>query len=242
MNLIIREDLSQAIDQTWQHITSPGTWLSSSQRLAVATEARIATSCTLCEQRLAALSPLTALNGDHDHDHHCQLNSDWIDLVHRIRTDHARFSSNWLHKEIIGNVVSDTEYVEIISIVALVTALDTFTDTLGLPRRELLSPLPGKPSRYRPDCAQSNLAWIATIDPDDASGPEVDIYANQSAANIHRALSLVPQEKLAFFALDDVMYLPDQALRQFDKEFRAIDHQQIELLAARVSAINQCYY
>ena len=236
----MREDLRQTIDNTWQHIATAGTWLSSEQRLAVATEARMATECKLCEQRLAALSPLTELKGEHDN---CsQLNSDWIDLVHRIRTDHARFSSSWLHKDIINRVVSDAEYVEIISIVALVTALDTFTDTLGLSRRELPTPSPGKPSCYRPNCAQSDLAWIATIAPEDASGPEADIYANQSAANIHRALSLVPQEKLAFFALDDVMYLPDQALRQFDKEFRAIDHQQIELLAARVSAINQCYY
>ena len=36
---------------------------------------------------------------------------------------------------------------------------------------------------------------------------------------------------------------PDIALlRQFDREPRAITHAQIELLAARMSALNQCVY
>jgi len=36
--------------------------------------------------------------------------------------------------------------------------------------------------------------------------------------------------------------LPPAAMRDFDNEYRAIDHAQIELVAGRVSALNQCVY
>ena len=63
-----------------------------------------------------------------------------------------------------------------------------------------------------------------------------------SAVNIHRALSLVPAEVAGFFDLDAAHYLPDGVLRDFGTEYRALTHAQIEFLAARVSAINQCFY
>ena len=59
---------------------------------------------------------------------------------------------------------------------------------------------------------------------------------------IHRALSLVPAEVTGFFDLDTVHYLPDAVLRDYGNEYRALTHAQIEFLAARVSAINQCFY
>ncbi len=66
--------------------------------------------------------------------------------------------------------------------------------------------------------------------------------ASLGAVNIHRALSLVPEEVKGFFDLDTAQYLPDAALRDFATEYRDLTHAQIELLAARVSAINRCHY
>jgi len=37
-------------------------------------------------------------------------------------------------------------------------------------------------------------------------------------------------------------YLPGAVMRDFSREHRAISHPQIELLAARVSALNRCLY
>ena len=52
----------------------------------------------------------------------------------------------------------------------------------------------------------------------------------------------MPAEVAGLFDLDAVQYLPDAALRDFGTEYRALTHAQIEFLAARVSAINQCFY
>ena len=71
---------------------------------------------------------------------------------------------------------------------------------------------------------------------------DLDPYTIHGDKNIHRALSLVPQEVLNFFDLDVELYLKDHQIRDFDHEHRALSHAQIEMLAGRVSALNGCYY
>jgi AhpD family alkylhydroperoxidase len=60
-----------------------------------------------------------------------------------------------------------------------------------------------------------------------------------------RALSLVPAEANAWFHLVETLYLPLPAIRarreQF-KDHRAISHAQIELIASRVSILNDCSF
>jgi hypothetical protein len=56
------------------------------------------------------------------------------------------------------------------------------------------------------------------------------------------ALTLVPDEARSFFDLVAHQYLPGPAMRDFTHEYRAVSHAQIELIAGRVSALNQCTY
>jgi len=78
--------------------------------------------------------------------------------------------------------------------------------------------------------------------PEDASGPETGLY--ESAAfvpNIARALSQVPdhvrllqrESRTHYVAMADI---PDPSVR------RELDRLQMELVAARVSAMNECFY
>ena len=53
---------------------------------------------------------------------------------------------------------------------------------------------------------------------------------------------LVPADVKIFFDLCVHHYLGPLEMRDFGREFRAITHAQIELLAARVSALNRCFY
>ncbi|MYF85779.1 MAG: hypothetical protein F4178_04635 [Rhodospirillaceae bacterium] len=113
---------------------------------------------------------------------------------------------------------------------------------MGLPRHALPAPAPGEPRRRRPAGAKDGLAWMPTVAPEDVTQAEAGMYDGLAAVNIHRALSLVPAEVVGFFDLDAEHYLPDAQLRDFGTEYRALTHAQIEFLAARVSAINQCVY
>ncbi len=137
--------------------------------------------------------------------------------------------------------MDDTDYVEIVSIISHVTAIDTFARALGLAVQPLPEPQAGPPSHYRPAEARQGEAWLPTIAWDDA-GPNEKDFCHGRESSIRRALTLVPDEARSFFDLGAHQYLPGDAMREYSKKIRAITRAQIELLAGRVSAINQCTY
>jgi hypothetical protein len=238
--LPIREDLAAQIDSAWERLRRPGTWWPGAERLAIAAEARQAENCRLCRKRKAALSPYTVAG---EHDHLGVLPAAAIEAIHRLKTDAGRITETWLRVLIDhADSLAETQYVEIVAIVAIVTGLDTFDDALGRPRRFLPSAIEGLPTRQRPAGVQRNLAWVATLAPEDVDSSDPDPYPVHGAKNIHRGLSLVPQEVFNFFDLDVELYLKDHEIRDFENDYRAISHAQIELVAGRVSALNGCYY
>jgi hypothetical protein len=66
------------------------------------------------------------------------------------------------------------------------------------------------------------------------------MLAHFPGPNVGRALSLVPRDNQSFFALVGSMY----ALRDFQDLVwdRPLSRPQVELVAARVSALNECFY
>jgi hypothetical protein len=151
---------------------------------------------------------------------------------------------------VIASGTPDTEYVEIVGVIATVVSIDTFCRAIGMPPHPLPQPIAGEPHRRRPRTAhQRGEAWVPMIHPKDLEGDleteEERVLANYWGgvlANIRRALSLVPEEAYAWFQLVETQYLPGKAMRDFANEYRAITHAQIELIAGRVSVLNQCFY
>jgi alkylhydroperoxidase family enzyme len=236
--LPIREALAFEYQRAWQRLAAPGTWWSGADRLAIADETRQAAGCALCRQRKHALSPYTVTG------HHSSLevlSAPVIDVVHRLATDAGRLTRKWLSATLDAGL-SEEQYVEVVAVVAVIVALDTFDHSLGRPLRPLPLAQPGEPTRHRPAGAKRDLAWVMTVAPEDLADGDPDPYTIHGSKNIHRALSLVPQEVLNFFDLDVELYLKDHEIRDFDHEYRALSHPQIELLAGRVSALNGCYY
>ena len=137
--------------------------------------------------------------------------------------------------------IPDTYFVEIVSVIAHTTAIDTFAKGIGVPIRALPEPQTGEPSNYRPAEARQHQAWAPNIAWDEFGPNEADYFVGRQA-NIRRALTLVPDEARSFFDVVSAQYLAGPQMTDFGNEFRAITHLQIELLAARVSALNQCTY
>ena len=104
------------------------------------------------------------------------------------------------------------------------------------------SPEPGTPTNYRPPGAQSDGAWVPLIPKDQAVGLEADLYDGGVVPNVWRALSLVPDEVRAFFKLLAAQYMAVGKVVDVDTNDRAISRAQIELIASKVSALNQCFY
>jgi len=184
------------------------------------------------------LSPYT-INGTHEASD--GLCADAIETIHRLTTDASRCTENWV-ADITSGELSDEQYIEIVSIVATISGLDTFDQALGRNIRELPRPVTGNPTRQRPSGAVKDIAWVATLSPETVGEDEPNPFPLHGSIHIHRAMSLVPQEVINFFDLDVELYLKDHEIRDFEHEFREISHAQIELIAGRASAINGCYY
>ncbi len=237
----MRESLAREVERARERLAAAGTWWSGAERLAIAAEARRASHCDLCRRRKDALSPYT-VEGAHDTDG--VLPAAAVEAIHRVRTDAGRITQSWLDGLIHGEKpkLADGAYVEIVSIVAIVTALDVLDMALGRSPQAFRDPVAGEPSRHRPVGAAKDLAWVATLAPEAVTAEDPNPYPVHGDKNIHRALSLVPQEVFNFFDLDVELYLKDHEIRDFGTEYREISHAQIELIAGRASALNNCYY
>ncbi len=235
----IRPGLAQAIERAWARLAEPGTWWTGDERIAIAEETRHAMTCALCAARKDALSPMHV---EGHHDSLGVLSSAAVDAIHRIRTDAGRLTQKWF-QGLQGQGLDDTAYVEIIGVVATVSAVDTFDRGMGLPQRALPDPLPGAPTRHRPRGAKPGLGWLPTLAPQDVTD-DPDPFVRFGAYNIQRAMSLVPQEVIAFFDLDVELYFyeADFPERSVQITERALSEAQIEMMAARAASLNGCYY
>jgi hypothetical protein len=117
-------------------------------------------------------------------------------------------------------------YVELVGIVAQVTTVDTFHRAMSLELEPLPGPFPGEPSRETPDSpARKTRAWVPMVGP----------------PTIPSSLSAVPAEMAAMEALHGPAYLSfaemaDPAIK------KGLNRAQIELVAARTSAVNECFF
>jgi len=235
--IAVRNDIVEAHRRAWQRIAKPGTWWAGQKRVAIAAEARNARKCTLCMERKAALSP-HAMEGRHDSLGDLPENA--VEVIHRVVTDPGRLSKDWF-EGVLTSGVEDTQYVEIIGVVVTVVSIDSFCRGIGVPRHPLPEPVEGQPSQHRPKGAKLEGAWVPMIPQGKAKGSEADLYKEGRCPNVGRALSLVPNEVRGLKDLMAAQYVPINQVIDVRVE-RSISRAQMELIAGKVSALNQCFY
>ena len=128
------------------------------------------------------------------------------------------------------------------SVICMVMVIDTFSRALGAPPPALPTPVDGAPSGYRARNAAHHDAWVSHVEPEDVVPEDGFLYHDGPQPPVIKALSLVPDAKRAYWELADTHYLPYAELPRFDRSIRAISRAQIEVIAARTSAIHQCVY
>jgi hypothetical protein len=233
----VREDLTASQRRAWKRLAEPGAWWTGAERVAIAAEARNARSCRLCRERQTALSA-SAISGEHEG--LGSLSGAAVDSIHRITTDHGRLSKVWFEQNRAAGIEAGP-YVEIVGIVTTVVSIDSFCRGLGLPPHPLPTPVAGEPSRYRPAGATTGNAWVPTITFLRARGAEADLYDGRPTGNVMTALSLVPDEVRTLKDLSATHYLSPEKMIDLGAG-RSLDRAQMELIAARVSVLNECFY
>jgi hypothetical protein len=235
-DLPIREDLRAAHAAAWADLQAAGTWWTGAERVAIAAEVRHAPGCALCRERKAALSPF-AVTGTHDGAH--ELPEHVVDVVHRIRTDPGRLSRAWFDG-VVAAGLEPAPYVELVGITTLVSGLDYFCAALGIAPFALPAPLPGAPTRALPAGLTTGEAWVPMLAPESDDGRA--LFENATLVpNIVRSLSLVPDAVRTMRTVLATHYFKPSDLLDLTKQ-RTLDRVQVELVAARVSALNECFY
>lgn len=235
----IREDLSAAYREYWSRLAKPGSWWTGAERVAIARESRNAVSCGFCAQRKEALSPYN-FAGEHEHDG--VLDPLVVDAIHRIITDQTRITESYVqNNEAAG--MSREQYVELSSIVTVTFSIDEFNRALGLPLEPLPEAEDGEPDHYRPAHTKDGTGFVPMIPAEGNVGPEADLWPEGANANVLRAYSVVPDAVRNWMLVGDAQYLSMSGMQIFAGDTgRSIDRMQIELVAARVSSHNECFY
>ncbi|MEM9466800.1 MAG: hypothetical protein AAGA90_15610 [Actinomycetota bacterium] len=148
-------------------------------------------------------------------------------VIDKIATDPGSVDRAWASVQI--EALGDGPYVELVGIAAVAVIVHMYAECAGeavVPLGEPASDA-GEPSRERPHGLGDIGAHVPMIDPFDF-------------ANVARALSLVPTANLAFYTLVRPMY-SEAGFEHLVWE-TPLSRPQVELVASRVAALNECFY
>lgn len=222
---LLSPNLKQAHEHSWLGIGTAGALFTGAQRVEFVRIAREALDCELCAQRKAALSP----NIDGEHDGGGDLDPAIVDAIHRIRIDPGRLTRAWFDQ--VTSTLTQAEYVELVSVVTSAVIIDTLHNALGLGVPTLPRADRSRPSRQINAQAVDAGAWLPIL----AAPTTMSDTGLPQVPNIARSLGLVPSALDLFFNT----FRPHYALANIPL---SISQGQAEFVAARVSAMNECFY
>jgi hypothetical protein len=234
--LPIPETMRGAHRRAWERLAAPGAWWTGAEKVSIAAEVRAARTCGLCRERKAALSP-HAVPGEHAASD--VLPAAAVEAAHRIASDPGRLTRAWYEKTLAAGL-SDGHYVELLGVVVTVVNLDALHRALGVAPEALPAPRAGEPSRERPPATLEG-AWVPLLALDSAEGRAL-FGGLPRVPNVVRALSLVPDMVRQLKELSEAHYLPMNDVIDPRARMRALSRPQMELIAGRVSALNECFY
>ncbi len=201
-----RADVQAIVAQTVAGLAQPGSFFTGAERVALAETARLALGRGL------------------------QLDSIPEPFDEATRLVSADAAS--IRRELVEHwAIADLDrlsYVELVSVVARLSAADAYNYGLGLALIDLPAKASSQPSSVdaHPEAAIHN-SWVPTV-------------GSASAVN---ALSAVPAEASAVREMHTFLYLPYEHVGDLSKSGSGpLTRPQMELVAARTSYLNECFY
>ncbi len=226
-DLPIRDDLADAHQQAWRELAEPGTWWTGAERVAIAASGRNACIRAGLNEGDAATLPAT-------------LSDAAVEVAEAVGAAPGLLRKDWFGARVPGRI-EEGPYVEAIGVLALTSCIDTFCRGVGLALHEYPEPVAGEPTCSTPGAlAREEAAWVAMIPEGSPDGDE--LYGGPTV-NVVRALSQVPAEVQSWMRVAGTQYVHVSIIEDMQAPYdRAIDRTQIELVAGRVSALNECFY
>ena len=147
-----------------------------------------------------------------------------IEAASKIAIDAPTIDQDWI-EQCFDRGLTPLQLVELTAIVAQLSSFDTYTIGIGEVLRELPEPLPGVPGREEVKGAKLTRGW----------------YPTRGVAGAPNCFSAVAAENEALHEIHEAMYLGMQEMADISI-VKTLHRSQIELLAARTSNYNDCFY
>ena len=215
--LTLPAGVAEATAAAWANLGRPGRRLDGRERIAVVTAARGASPRPLWD-RNGGLNALRDASGDR----RAVLTA----LAAIFATEASLIDSDLVAE--LSAEIGDATYAETAALVAQVITVDQFCISLGIDVVPFPESESGEPSGERPDKMGD-------------AGGHIQMTVPFRGPNVARSLSLAAEDHLRWRSLVLSMYSRDG----FDEMVwtdRALTRPQVELLAARTSALNECFY
>jgi hypothetical protein len=221
----VRSDLADAHRLAWEHIATPGSWFTAAQRVELAgTVVEALTDpdplppwvgCSVAGRLVPThVAPATA-----------------HDIAYRIAR-HAGTITAAVHR-MAADELGDLAYVELCAVVSTVAAVAHFCRNIGVPLPPFPEPVDGEPNGARPaELAWPTLNWVPVAAPAD------------HVAAVVQAYSAVPGEMVNTWRMADAQYMPEPEMVHADWSRRpgGLTRAQMELVAARIAQLRDCFY
>ena len=204
MSTPLLAEFEALLDREWDRMANAGTWWTGTERVAIATEARLSRDDPPSSNQLSA-----AAN----------------EAARRVSVEAATIRQVDIDRWADGGL-DPFAYVELVSVVSRLAAIDVTAFGLGMDERPLPVPQSGDPSFERPTDAVVSNGWVPTVGP--AWAPA--------------SLSAVPDEVDAMFDVHGMLYLSMEQMSDNEIVRNGVHRSQIELAAARTSWLNECFY
>lgn len=144
--------------------------------------------------------------------------------VRAVAARPANIRRRWV-SDLVEDELDHARYVELVAVVSRAVAIDTLLEALGLEVEPLPEPSGGEPSGDVDQRARLGKAWVPMV----------------GGTSITQALSLVPAENAELERLHGPLYLSFEEMSN-PAIHKGLSRPQMELVAARTSAHNECFY
>ncbi len=214
----VDDEIVDACRSAWDHLGTPGAWWTGRQRIAIAEQIRASAPRPLWDKA----PELTDVDDSPDG----ELSAFERALTERITTQPSSIDhKTYLH---IVDRIGEDKYAELAAIATQVVPIDQLHSALGLDREPLPQAEDGEPTGERPDDLVDDVAFLPTAPPN-------------GMAHVAVSLSLAEADNARRLRLVRSMY-SGRAFGEMVWTHRALSRPQIELVAAKTSALNECFY
>jgi hypothetical protein len=222
---MVRDDLADAHRLAWEHIAGPGSWWSGIERVDLASTVLLAIADRDPLPPWVRVTSTGRLGSDLVAPHPAH------DVAYRIAR-HAGTMTVDVYRA-AADELGELPYVEVCAIVSTVAAVAHFCRNIGVTVPPLPAPIGDPPTGRRPErLARAQFNWVPVAEP-----------ADQVAAVV-QAYTAVPDEQLNTWRMAAAQYMPNLEMVHPDWSRRpgGLSRAQMELVAARLTRLRDCFY